>query len=429
MGPVSRSKLLNRFARAGLRSALGRLKDGELILEEDGRERRFGRPSDRVPWTGRVAIHDPAFYARAVLGGTIGICESYMDGDWDADDLATVGRILLSNQAVFHGFDRGPDWLKRPVHLLGHRLRRNSHGNSRRNISEHYDLGNDFFERFLDPTLTYSAGIFERPEATMEEASIAKYERICRKLSLRPEHHVLEIGTGWGGFALHAAGKFGCRVTSTTISEQQHARARERIRAAGLDGRVTLLLDDYRNLTGRFDRCVSIEMIEAVGHQYLEGYFRVACDRLTPEGLFCLQAITVADQRFEHHKRSVDFIKRYIFPGGCLPSIHAILDACIRKTDFQMVHLEDITPHYAETLSRWRERLRKNWDEIRRLGYEERFLRLWEYYLCNCQAAFAERYVSDVQIVLARPGARATTILGELVPVGVAPPVPAARRT
>jgi len=414
MSALARSRTFQRVARAGLLAALGRIRHGELVFEEDGRERRFGRPDDATPWTGRITVNDPAFYARAAVGGTIGMCESYMDGDWDTDDLATVGRILLHNQDVFHGFDRGPDWLKRPLHLIAHRLRRNSRGRSRRNIAEHYDLGNDFFERFLDPTLTYSAGIFERPEGTMEEASEAKYERICRKLRLRPEHHVLEIGTGWGGFALHAAGRFGCRVTTTTISAEQHARAKERIRAAGLEGRVTLLLEDYRKLQGTFDRCVSIEMIEAVGHQYLDGYFRVACERLSPEGLFCLQAITVPDQRFEHHKRSVDFIKRYIFPGGCLPSVHAILDACRRKTDLQLVHLEDITPHYAETLSRWRERLRKNWEEIRGLGYEERFLRLWEYYLCTCQAAFAERYVSDVQLVLARPGARDTTILGHL---------------
>jgi len=414
MSRIARSPIAHRVARAGLMAALRRLEEGELVVEEDGRETRFGATTERVPWTARVTVTDPAFFARAALGGTIGMCESYMDGDWDADDLATLGRILLRNQDVFHGFDKGPDWLKRPLHLVGHRLRRNSHVRSRRNIAEHYDLGNDFFERFLDPTLTYSAGIFETPEGTMEEASTAKYDRICRKLSLRPEHHVLEIGTGWGGFALHAAGRYGCRVTTTTISAEQHAKAKERVRAAGLEDRVTLLLEDYRKLEGTFDRCVSIEMIEAVGHQYLDDYFRVAGERLSPEGLFCLQAIIVPDQRFDHHKRSVDFIKRYIFPGGCLPSVHAILESCRRKTDFQLVHLEDITPHYAETLSRWRERLRKNQDEIRRLGYEERFLRLWEYYLCNCQAAFAERYVSDVQLVLARPGARDTTLLGRL---------------
>jgi cyclopropane-fatty-acyl-phospholipid synthase len=414
MSTLARVPLVNRLARTGLLAALGRIREGELILEEAGRELRFGRPTDRVPFTGRVVVNDPGFYARAALGGTIAMCESYMDGQWDADDLATVGRILLGNQDVFHGFDKGPDWLTRPFHLIGHRLRRNSRTRSRRNISEHYDLGNDFFERFLDPTMTYSAGIFEAPEGTMEEASIAKYERICRKLGLRPEHHVLEIGTGWGGFALHAAGKYGCRVTTTTISVEQHAEATKRVRAAGLEDRVTLLLEDYRKLEGRFDRCVSIEMIEAVGHQYLDDYFRVACERLTPEGLFCLQAIIVPDQRFESHKNSVDFIKRYIFPGGCLPSNDAILDSCRRKTDFQLVHLEDITSHYAETLSRWRERLHKNWDEIRGLGYEERFLRLWEYYLCSCQAAFAERYVSDVQLVLARPGARDVSILGRL---------------
>ncbi|NNL66885.1 MAG: class I SAM-dependent methyltransferase [Myxococcales bacterium] len=405
---------LTRLTRAGLHKALARIQAGELIVEEDGAETRYGRADERVPLCARVIVNDPAFYPRAALGGTIGMCESYMDGDWDTDDLATLGRILLANVDVFHGFDQGSDWLKRPLHLIAHRLRSNSTTKSRRNIAEHYDLGNDLFERFLDPTLTYSAGIFEQPEASMEQASIAKYERICRKLGLGPEHHVLEIGTGWGGFALHAAGRHGCRVTTTTISQEQHAKAKERVRAAGLEDRITLLLEDYRKLEGRYDRCVSIEMIEAVGHQYLPDYFRVACERLTPEGLFCLQAITVPDQRFEHHKRSVDFIKRYIFPGGCLPSIHACLDACKSGTDFQLVHLEDITPHYAETLSRWREQLKKNWDEIRGLGYDERFLRLWEYYLCTCQAAFAERYVSDVQMILARPRSRATTILGRL---------------
>jgi cyclopropane-fatty-acyl-phospholipid synthase len=412
--PSRKLSVTQRLARAGLHRALARIRAGELVVEDALGEARYGRPDEGVPWSGRVIVNRPDFYPRAAFGGTIGMCESYMDGDWDADDLATVGRILLGNPDIFHGFDQGSDWLKRPLHLVGHRLRRNSRGNARRNISRHYDLGNDFFERFLDPTLTYSAGIFERPDASMEEASTAKYERIGRKLGLRPEHHVLEIGTGWGGFALHAARQFGCRITTTTISKEQHAKAAERVKAAGLEGRITLLLEDYRKLEGRYDRCVSIEMIEAVGHQFLADYFRVACERLSPEGLFCLQAIIVPDQRFDRSKRSVDFIKRYIFPGGCLPSVHACLDACKRSTDFQLVHLEDITPHYAETLSRWRERLAKNRDEIRGLGYEEPFLRLWEYYLCSCQAAFAERYVSDVQMVLARPGARETTILGRL---------------
>jgi cyclopropane-fatty-acyl-phospholipid synthase len=402
------------MARAGMLRALSRVHAGRLVLEEGGREHRFGAPSDAVPFAGRIVVHRPDFFRRAALGGTIGMCDSYMDGDWDADDLATVGRVLLRNQHVFHGFDRGADWLRRPIHMVSHRLRRNSPERARRNISDHYDLGNDFFERFLDPTMTYSAGIFERPEASMEEASIAKYERLCRKLSLRPAHHVLEIGSGWGGFALHAAGRHGCRVTTTTLSRQQHELARERVRAAGLQDRVTVLLEDYRNLRGSFDRCVSIEMIEAVGHQYLDAYFRAICRLLAPDGLFALQAIIVPDQRFDRHKRSVDFIKRYIFPGGCLPSVHAILDACRRHTDLQLVHLEDITPHYAETLSRWRESLQKSWQEIRDLGYEERFLRLWAFYLCNCQAAFAERYVSDVQLLLARPGARDTTLLGAL---------------
>jgi cyclopropane-fatty-acyl-phospholipid synthase len=236
----SKPSPFQRLARAGFHRALARIREGELIVEEAGAEARYGRPSERVPWSGRVIVNRPSFFARAALGGTIGMCESYMDGDWDADDLATVGRVLLGNQDVFHGFDRGSDWLKRPLHLIGHRLRRNSRGKARRNIADHYDLGNDFFERFLDPTLTYSAGIFERPEGTMEEASTAKYERICRKLGLRPEHHVLEIGTGWGGGAASPCTRPAASAAASPPPPSRRSSTRARPSASGLPASQTV---------------------------------------------------------------------------------------------------------------------------------------------------------------------------------------------
>jgi cyclopropane-fatty-acyl-phospholipid synthase len=405
---------LNRRVRAAAHRLLGRLRQGELRLREAGEERVFGGAEGGASLGARIDIHDPAVYRRLALGGSIGAAESYMDGDWDCDDLASLSRLLIRNEEVFGDLDRGSARLLRAFHLVAHRLRRNTRQRARRNIAEHYDLGNDFFESFLDPTLTYSAGIFESDQASLEDASVAKYERICRKLRMRPEDHVLEIGSGWGGFALHAAGLHGCRVTTTTISRRQWEEARERVAEAGLQDRVTVLLEDYRNLSGSYDKLVSIEMIEAVGHEYLDDYFGTCCQRLDRDGAMLLQAITVPDQRFDQSKRSVDFIKRYVFPGGCLPSVHAILDACKRRTDFQLVQLEDITPHYAETLARWHGRLRENARRIRQRGYPEPLLRLWGFYLASCQAAFAERYVADVQLTLVRPGFRGGAVLGRI---------------
>jgi cyclopropane-fatty-acyl-phospholipid synthase len=274
------------------------------------------------------------------------------------------------------------------------------------NIAAHYDLGNDFYALFLDRTMTYSSGLFESPDATLEEASLAKYDRICRKLTLSSRDHVLEIGTGWGGFALHAATNYGCRVTTTTISRAQQDFARERIRGAGLEGRVDVLLQDYRNLTGKYDKLVSIEMIEAVGHHYLNAFFNACSGLLKDDGEMLLQAITIRDQVFDRHKRSVDFIKRYIFPGSCIPSVAAISLAVARVTDLRLFHLEDITPHYARTLQAWRRKFFDNLEEVRKLGYPETFIRMWEYYLSYCEAGFAERYLGDAQMLFTKPLSR-----------------------
>ena len=272
-----------------------------------------------------------------------------------------------------------------------------------KNILAHYDLGNDFYALFLDETMTYSCGIFEREDSTLKEASEAKYDRICRKLMLTTGDQVLEIGTGWGGFAVHAAGNYGVHVTTATISDEQHQFAQNRIKAAGLEDRITLLKSDYRDLSGKFDKLVSIEMIEAVGHHFYATFFRTCSRLLKDDGMMALQAITIGDQIFDRHRRSVDFIKRYIFPGSCIPSITAISNAIARATDLRLVHLEDITPHYARTLSEWRRRFFANLDKVREMGYSDTFIRMWEYYLCYCEGGFAERYIGDVQMLFTKP--------------------------
>jgi len=400
------SQIANRMGRSALEGALARLNEGQVkLLDESGREQVFGEPSSELPGCATIRVEDPRFYA-SVLQGVMGAAESFMAGHWSCDDLALLVRILVRNDAARDSFDgllvKISEPLRRSLELL---RRKNTRWGSRRNIGAHYDLGNDFFEHFLDPTLTYSAGFFEREDASMEEASLAKYERLCRKLDLRPHDHVLEIGTGWGGFALHAASKYGCRITTTTISRAQHERAFERIAEAGLSDRVTLLLEDYRDLSGTYDKLVSIEMIEAVGHEHMDTYFRVCSERLAPHGMMALQAIAIADDQYERARRTVDFVRKYIFPGGSLPSIQ-IMSNCIARTgDMRMVHLEDITPHYGETLRRWRKRFLENRDAIRELGYSETFMRMWEFYLAYCEGGFDAGRSASVQLLLAKPRA------------------------
>ena len=401
--PVARRTALQSLVRRRLLAALARLRAGELELSDGGELHRFGAaPPGSL--RSRVEVRDPAFYSSLAFGGTLGAAESWMRGEWGASDLTALLRMLARDADVLAGFDAGLARLTEPALRALHWLRRNTRRGARRNIAAHYDLGNDFFSLFLDPTLTYSCGVFERPEASMEEASTAKYERLCRKLELRPEDHVLEIGTGWGGFCLHAAARYGCRVTSTTLSGEQRAFALERIEAAGLSERVSVLDRDYRELEGRFDKLVSIEMIEAVGAEHLPAYFRACGARLAAGGRAAIQAIVVPDQRYEGARRTVDFIKRYIFPGGCLPSVGALVGAASRASDLRLAHLEELTPHYAETLRRWRVRFAGNLDRIRRLGYPEPFLRMWEYYLRYCEAGFEERTIGLVQLVFERPG-------------------------
>jgi cyclopropane-fatty-acyl-phospholipid synthase len=337
-----------------------------------------------------------------------------MHGHWSCDDLTGMIRLLLQNRAVLDGMDGGLARLTVPLQKLFHWVNRNTRAGSRRNIAAHYDLGNDFFSLWLDPTMMYSSAIFEQPDASLYQASVAKLDRICRKLDLKPGDHVVEIGTGWGGFALHAAANYGCEVTTTTISREQFELASRRVAEAGLDQRVHLLLEDYRDLDGRYDKLVSIEMIEAVGHQYLDTYFEQCSRLLKDDGAMLLQAITIQDQRYSKALKTIDFIKRYIFPGSFIPSVSAISDSVARSTDMKIFHLEDIGPHYATTLRRWRERFFDRIEEVSALGYPEEFIRMWEFYLCYCEGGFLERAIGDVQVMLTKPGCRRDPIVPAL---------------
>lgn len=416
-----------RAARPGIASAMGRSALARALARvSTGRVRvldRWGElatpASAAEDWLRvTVRVHDPRVYGSALLGGTIGLAESYMDGAWDTDDLGALVEILTRSQAASDGLE-GP--LARVLSAgarCAYWLQRNTRSGSRRNIAAHYDLGNEFFALFLDPTLTYSCAIFEHGARTLEEAQVEKIDRACRKLELRASDHLLEIGTGWGALAVHAAKRYGCRVTTTTISARQFEHARERVRAAGVADRVEVVRRDYRDLEGAYDKLVSIEMIEAVGRSYMPGFFR-ACERLLkPDGAALIQAIVIRDQFFEGAARRRDFLKKYVFPGSCLMGVRAMLDAIADGTDLRLWHLEDIGPHYVTTLRMWREAFLGRLDDVRGLGFDERFIRMWTFYLAYCEGVFRARHTGDVQMLLCRPGSR-------LAPVGACLPAPA----
>jgi cyclopropane-fatty-acyl-phospholipid synthase len=404
-------RLFDQLAKKLLFRLLRSLRRGELTLIDGSVRRTFGKKSNQFPLEATITIHHPRFYSSVVFGGSVGASEAFMVGQWSTDDLTTVVRITILNREVFEGMEKGLARLTAPLHMFVHLFRGNTRKGSRLNIAAHYDLGNDFYKLFLDQTLTYSCGIFEREDSTLKEASLAKYDRICQKLDLSSEDHVVEIGTGWGGFAIYAAQNYDCRITTTTISAAQYDLARERIDKAGVAQKVEVLLRDYRDLRGKYDKLVSIEMIEAVGHQYFNTFFRSCSKLLKENGMMLLQAITMTDQVFDRHKRSVDFIKRYIFPGSCIPSITAMSRSIARASDLKLFHLEDITPHYARTLRMWREQFFANIDKVRDLGLPETFIRMWDYYLSYCEAGFAERYLGDVQMLLTKPLCRRPPIL------------------
>ena len=389
--------------RTRLLRELGRITWGQIEMIDPSRETvllgRSGNPGPHV----RVHVHDPAMYGYIGFGGSIGAGQSYFLGMWDTSDLTDLVRILVHSRCVLDALDTGWSLPSQVIYAFMHWRRQNSLRNSRANIEAHYDIGDDFFERMLDPTMMYSAAVFTSPDVSLEAAQVEKLDRICRKLELSPDDHLLEIGSGWGAMACHAAQHFGCRVTTTTISENQFQHAQARVRRLGLEDRVTIVKRDYRELTGQYDKLVSIEMIEAVGHQYFDTYFGQIGRLLKPTGLALIQAINIEDARFDQYRRGADFIRRFIFPGGCLPSISEMLKSTTRVTDLTMVHLEDIGMHYATTLRRWSENVSAQEQEIMGLGYSREFLRMWQFYLSYCEGGFLERSIGDVQLLLARP--------------------------
>tara|TARA_R110002072_G_scaffold113986_2_gene243842 strand:- start:10244 stop:11485 length:1242 start_codon:yes stop_codon:yes gene_type:complete len=374
------------------------LKHGRVIFIDGDLTLNCGE--DPSP-TATVEIHDDRFYTTLAAGGAVGAAEAYMQGLWTCDHLTDLIRIMLRNMDVLEGL--GNAAIKKPLYKMLHWMNQDTESGSKKNIAAHYDLGNELFEHFLDPTMTYSAGFFENNDTTMEQASIAKLDRICQKLELTEDDHVVEIGSGWGSFALHAAGVYGCRVTTTTISEEQFNLANERIQTAGLEDKITIVKKDYRHMEGQYDKLVSIEMIEAVGLSYLGSYFEKCAALLKPTGKMLIQAITIADQHYEFSKKNVDFIQRYIFPGGALPSVTALTNIATDVTTLRMTALEDITDHYAMTLREWRQKFYANVDAITQLGYDNRFLRMWEYYLCYCEGGFDERAIGCVQAEFTKP--------------------------
>lgn len=403
---------LRRQARSLVVSRLEKLAEGRLSIREHGEVRRFGDPGT-FPLEGTIAIHDSAFWERVAWGGSVGAAEAFCDGFWSTADLTTVVRIFARNQDALQGMDSGFGSLAAPVRRLLHRMRSNTRSGSIRNIAAHYDTGNEFFSEFLDSTLTYSCAIFPDALSTLETAQQWKLDTICRKLGLGRDDHLLEIGTGWGGLAIHAARKYGCRVTTTTISKRQFEYTSKAVETAGLEDRITLLQSDYRDLPAaldeRFDKLVSIEMIEAVGHGYLPAYFEVIGRMLKPDGLALLQAITIPDQKYDAYRKSVDFIQKYIFPGALLPSMARIQDCVRTRTDLRLLDVEDLTPHYARTLKSWSDRFEAREDEIATLGLSEAERRKWKYYFGYCEGGFLERTIGDVQILFGKPMNRRNT--------------------
>jgi cyclopropane-fatty-acyl-phospholipid synthase len=388
------------LSRAAVSGVLSRLRAGQIEVVEGGRRRTYG--PDGADLHATLTIHDPAAW-RGPLRGSVGLGEAYVDGLWEADDLVSLIRIGARELRQLDGV-RG--LVARPRGVL-HRVRRlvpeNTKSGARKNISAHYDLGNDLFASFLDERMMYSCAYFPREDASLEEAQLAKLDRICERLQLGPDNHLLEIGTGWGGLAIHAATTTGCRVTTTTISRAQRELAAQRVREAGLEDRVTVLLEDYRDLRGRYDRLVSVEMIEAVGWQYFDDYFRRCDQLLTDDGLMLLQAITIDDGIYEIEKGARSFANTYVFPGGCLPSRGLIASCLERATSLRQVWVDDITAHYPPTLAAWRERFFSGWGKLRSRGYDERFRRLWDFYLSSSEAGFRERRIGDVQALFAKP--------------------------
>jgi cyclopropane-fatty-acyl-phospholipid synthase len=384
------------------------LKVGYIHIADGKEVYEFGDKKSELQ--SKINILSSEFYVFLGSGGLLGVTEAYTAGFWRADDIVTLIRIMIRNSHIMKQLDSGWAKLLKPLNNYIHKKRQNTLAGSKENILAHYDLSNNFYKLWLDDSMTYSCGVFEKESTTLKEASIEKLDRICRKLNLSKNDNILEIGTGWGSFAIHAAKNYGCNITTTTISDAQYEYAKNKISEEGLNQKITLLNQDYRNLSGKFDKIVSIEMIEAVGHEYVPLFFQTVSKLLKDDGLFALQGITYNDHNFDEYKHSVDFIKKYVFPGSCLISISQITNAIKKKTDLSIVDLEDITMHYATTLNKWKNNFMDEIPAIKQLGFSDAFINMWEFYFDYCQAGFLERNIGDYQVIFAKSNSREINI-------------------
>ena len=406
--------ITQRLAKAMVIKQFSKLTKGQLIVNENGNNYIFGSKNNDFPVSATINVLSNEMYSEIAAKGLNGAAEAFVKGLWSSDDLTRLIRIFVRNREAANQIEGGVAKLATGLFYLQHSLKRNNHKGSLRNISAHYDLGNDLFETFLDNTKMYSCAIFENENSSLEQASINKIERICKKLELSSNDHVLEIGTGWGGFAIFAAKNFGCKITTTTISQKQYEYTLEKVKALGLQDKISVLKKDYRDLTGKYNKLVSIEMIEAVGHHYYHDFFRKCNQLLIPDGRMLLQSIIITDYLYEEAKQFSDFIKTYIFPGSCIPSISKLCESSAKATDMRLFHLEDITPHYAKTLNHWRSHFMNNVQKIRDLGFSEEFIRLWNFYFCYCEGGFIERQIGAVQMLFTKPLCRMDPILPEI---------------
>ena len=401
--PLVKSWRSTALAKRLVFKLFNQLRHGELVIQDGDTTHRFGGGDVSIAPSATVVIHEPRAYSRILTGGTMGAAEAYIDGDWSTEQLTDVTRVFSANIPILEAMKHKQNWFIKAGVKLAHAARKNSVSGSRENIAAHYDLGNEFFSLFLDPSLMYSSAVYPKGSDNLAEASQHKLKLICEDLELKPTDHLVEIGTGWGGMAIYAAENYGCNVTTTTISKEQLDYARAEVERRGLQDKVTLLFEDYRNLSGQFDKLVSIEMIEAVGHEYFDTYFGRVSSLLKPNGKAVIQAITINEQRYEDYRKSVDFIKRYIFPGGCLPSLNIISGALTRTTDMQIIDLRDIAIDYAKTLKHWHEAFMAELDAVKSLGFDEKFIRMWRFYLSYCEGGFRERIIGTYQITMAKP--------------------------
>ena len=394
---------MNHLYKKIIHQRLSQIKDAHIIIKDGKSINKYGKPGNL---SAKINILDTAFYKNIILGGTIGASESFIRGEWSSPNLTNVIRVLARNTEAQDKLENIFTLLSQPFLKVMHKLNENSVRGSKKNISRHYDLSNDFFSLFLDKNMMYSSAIYKSRKTSLEDASTNKLDVICKKLNLKKTDHVIEIGTGWGGFAIYAAKNYGCKVTTTTISIEQYKFAKQKIKEAGLGKKIKVLLKDYRLLKGQYDKLVSIEMIEAVGYQFYDEYFKIIGQLLKNDGEALIQAITIKDQRYSKAIQSVDFIQKYIFPGSCIPSITAIQNSLTSSTDLVINDIRDIGHHYARTLADWRKRFLKNKQEIRKLGFDDKFLRMWLFYFAYCEGGFEEKVISDIHLHITKPGYR-----------------------